>query len=90
MKTYSLPGSLQSASATRTPLLPLLDVEIDGSDVTNLAAATLSVQNNISWTPYETLQASLSVTSASNAMYPSSYSLKDRVVSGNITQFHTK
>ena len=31
----------------------------------------------------------MSVTSASNAMYPSSYSLNDRVVSGNITQFNT-
>lgn len=88
-ESYSLPGTLQSASATRTPTKPLLDVEIDGSDVTNLATATLSVQNNIQWTPYETLQASLSVTSASNAMYPSSYSLSDRVVSGNITQFNT-
>lgn len=88
-ENYSLPGTLQSASATRTPTKPLLDVEIDSTDVSNLATATLSVQNNIEWTPFETLQASLSVTSASNAMYPSSYSLSDRVVSGNITQFNT-
>ena len=88
-ENYSLPGNLQSASATRTPTKPLLDVEIDSTDVSNLATATLSVQNNINWTPYETLQASLSVTSASNAMYPSKYSLTDRVVSGNITQFNT-
>ena len=88
-ENYSLPGNLQSASATRTPTKPLLDVEIDSTDVSNLVTATLSVQNNINWTPYETLQASLSVTSASNAMYPSKYSLTDRVVSGNITQFNT-
>ena len=88
-ENYSLPGNLQSATATRTPTKPLLDVEIDGSDVSNLVTATLSVQNNIQWTPFETLQASLSVTSASNAMYPSNYSLNNRVVSGNITQFHT-
>jgi hypothetical protein len=54
-----------------------------------LVAATLQVQNNIQWTPYETLQNSLSVTNASNAMYPSDYSLTDRNVSGNITQFIT-
>ena len=88
-ENFSLPGTLQSASATRTVLKPLLDVEVGGSDVSNLQAATLQVQNNIDWTPYETLQNSLSVTSASNAMYPSSYSLKERVVSGNITQFFT-
>lgn len=87
--SYSLPGTLQSASTTRTPTKPLLDVEVDGTDVPNLVSATLSVQNNINWTPYETLQNSLSVTSASNAMYPSNYSLNDRVVSGNITQYLT-
>ena len=88
-ESFSLPGSLQSASTTRTPTKPLLDVEVGGSDVSNLVATTLQVQNNINWTPYETLQNSLSVTNASNAMYPSSYSLNDRVVSGNITQFFT-
>ena len=87
--SYSLPGTLQSASATRTPTKPLLDVEVDGTNVSNLVSATLSVQNNINWTPYETLQNSLSVTSASNAMYPSNYSLNDRVLSGNITQYLT-
>ena len=86
---YSLPGSLVSASSTRTPTLSLLDIEVDSTDVPNLATATLQVQNNINWTPFETLQNSLSVTSASNAMYPTTYTLGDRVVSGNITQYIT-
>ena len=87
--SYSLPGSLVSASSTRTPTLSLLNVEVDSTDVPNLATATLQVQNNINWTPFETLQNSLSVTSASNAMYPTTYTLGDRVVSGNITQYLT-
>jgi len=84
---FSLPGTLQSASATRTPVKALLDVEVGGSDVSNLVSATLSVQNNITWTPYETLHNSLSVTNASNAMYPTTYTLEERVVAGNITQY---
>ena len=87
--SYSLPGSLVNASSTRTPTLSLLDVEVDSTDVPNLATATLQVQNNINWTPFETLQNSLSVTSASNAMYPTTYTLGDRIVSGNITQYLT-
>jgi hypothetical protein len=87
---YSLPGSLVSASSTRTPTLSLIDVEVGGSDVSNIISATLSVQNDISWTPYETLQSSLSVTNASNAMYPSGFTLGRRVVSGNITQYITE
>ena len=88
-ETYSLPGSLQSASSTRTPTLSLIDVEVSGSDVSNLVSAVLTIQNEISWTPYETLQNSLSVTSASNAMYPSGYTLERRVISGNIVQYLT-
>jgi len=88
-ENYSLPGTLQSASSTRTPTLSLLDVEVSGTDVSNLVSAVLTIQNEISWTPYETLQNSLSVTSASNAMYPSGYTLDRRVISGNITQFLT-
>ena len=88
-ESFSLPGNLQSTSTTRTPTKPLLDVLVSSSAVSNLVAATLQVQNNIQWTPYETLQNSLSVTNATNAMYPSDYSLVDRNVSGNITQFHT-
>jgi len=87
--SYSLPGSLVSASSTRTPTLSLIDVEVGGSDVSNIISATLSVQNEIEWTPYETLQSSLSVTSASNVMYPSEYTLGRRVVSGNIVQYVT-
>ena len=82
--SYSLPGSLVSASSTRTPTLSLIDVEVGGSDVSNIISATLSVQNEIEWTPYETLHSSLSVTNASNAMYPSGFTLGRRVVSGNI------
>ena len=89
-ESYSLPGNLQSASATRTPTVPILRVDIGGNEQPNVAAATISVQNNINWTPYETLQNSLNVNNVvANVMYPSSYSLNDRVVSGNVTQFMT-
>ena len=87
--SFSLPGSLVSTSSTRTPTLSLLDVEVDSVDIPNLITTTLQVQNNINWTPFETLQNSLSVTSAGNAMYPTTYTLGDRVVSGNITQYIT-
>ena len=87
--SYSLPSSLVSASSTRTPTTNIIDVEVGGSDVSNIISATLSVQNDIQWTPYETLHNSLSVTNASNAMYPSGFTLGRRVVSGNIVQYVT-
>ena len=87
--SYSLPHSQVSASSTRTPTLSIIDVEVGGTDVANIISATLSVQNEIEWTPYETLHNSLSVTNASNAMYPSGFTLGRRVVSGNIVQYVT-
>ena len=87
--TYTVPGSVVSSSATYTPTTPVLDVEIGGTDVPNLVSATLQVQNNTNYKGYETLQNSLSVTNNTNAMYPSGFSLDNRVVSGNITQFLT-
>ena len=87
--SYSLPSSLVSASSTRTPTTNLIDVSVGGSSVSNIISATVSVQNDIEWTPYETLHNSLSVTNASNAMYPSGFTLGRRVVSGNIVQYLT-
>jgi hypothetical protein len=43
----------------------------------------------VEWTPYETLTASLAVTNSSNAMFPSTYTLESRIVSGEIRQYQT-
>lgn len=88
-QNFSLPGSLVASSSTRTPHLAILDVELDGTDIANLVSSTLSVQNNIEWTPYEDVHSSLNVTDASNAMYPKKHTISNRVVSGNITQYLT-
>ena len=87
--TFTVPGTVVSSSATYTPTTPVLDVEIGGTDVPNLVNATLQVQNNTNYKGFETLQNSLSVTNNTNAMYPSGFTLDNRVVSGNITQFLT-
>ena len=88
-QSFTIPGSTASQSSTRTPVVPILDVERGGSDISRLISATLSVQNNPDWTPFETLQNSLSVTNQDNAMYPNKHTLNRRVVSGNITQYMT-
>ena len=86
---FTVPGTVVSPSATYTPITPVLDVELGGTDVPNLVGATLAVQNNTKFKGYDTLQDSLSVTNNTNAMYPNGFLLEDRVVSGNITQFLT-
>ena len=88
-ESYSIPGSAQSLSSSRTPLLVYPVISIDSLSMNSLISASLQIQNDIEWTPYETLQDSLSVTSSSNAMFPSAYTITGRVVSGAIRQYQT-
>jgi len=88
-ESYTIPGSAQSESATRTPLLVYPHVVLGSLSMLSIIGVTVSIQNNIDWTPFETLQDSLAVTNSSNAMYPSAYTVTERVVSGAITQYQT-
>tara|TARA_B110000858_G_scaffold192154_1_gene242454 strand:+ start:877 stop:1800 length:924 start_codon:yes stop_codon:yes gene_type:complete len=88
-ESYSIPGELQSETSTRTPLQVFPVLTIDSLDMNNLISANLQIQNDITWTPFETLQESLAVTNSSNAMFPSSYTVDNRIVSGTVTQYQT-
>ena len=88
-ESYSIPGNLASESATRTPLLVYPLVSIDSLDMNNIISTTFQIQNDINWTPYSTLQKSLSVTDSSNIMRPSSYVVEKRIISGAIQQYQT-
>ena len=88
-ESYTIPGSAQSESATRTPLLVYPHVTLGSLSMLSIIGVTVSIQNNLDWTPFETLHDSLAVTNSSNAMYPSAYTVTERVVSGAITQYQT-
>ena len=82
-------GSNQLPSTTRTPLLTYPSVSLDSLSMNSIISVTLSIQSDVQWAPFETLQKSLSVTNSSNAMFPSAYTVSNRVVSGAITQYQT-
>jgi len=88
-ESYSIPGNAQSESATRTPLLVFPVLTLDSLNMDSLIGASLRISNNIQWTQFETLQNSLSVTNSSNAMYPDTYTVSDRTVSGELRQYQT-
>jgi len=82
-------GTIQSESSTRTPLLVYPEVTLDSLNMTSIIGLTVQIQNDIQWTPYENLHSSLGVTDSSNAMFPSTYTVVKRIVSGAITQYQT-
>ena len=88
-ESYSIPGSAQSESSTRTPVQVYPVITADSLDMNNIISATLQLQNNINWTPFTNLHNRLSLTSSSNAMFPSDYTLGTRIISGEIRQYQT-
>jgi len=88
-ESYTIPGSAQSESATRTPLLIYPVITLDSLNMNSLLGASLRISTDIEWTPFQTLQSSLSVTNSSNAMFPSTYTISGRTVSGEIRQYQT-
>jgi hypothetical protein len=84
-ESYTIPGSLQSESSTRTPLIIYPVVSVSGLDMNSILGVTVSIQNDISWNPFETLHQSLN----SATMFPSAYTVTGRVVSGAIQQYQT-
>ena len=88
-ESYTIPGSLQSETSTRTPLQVYPAVSVDSLNMSNIISVNIQIQNDIQWTPFETLHQSLAVTNSSNAMFPSAYTVQNRIVSGTIQQYQT-
>ena len=78
----ALPRSVAARSATRTYNKSIVQITLNGADVTSdLSSASLELQNNISWIPWLTLQNSNTI------MFPQQYTLDTRVVAGNINRY---
>jgi len=78
-----------SRSANRThQRMDYLLVSVDGTTLTEgLYKVSVELQNEIKWTPYETVNEALNATNASTSMYPSSFTLGKRNLSGSIGQY---
>ena len=89
-ENVTIPGTLQSEGTSRTPLLvyPVLTLPaITSNPITSIVSMVFQLTNSVSFVEYETLQKSLNVTSSANAMYPSTYQIAERTVSGTIVQY---
>jgi outer membrane phospholipase A len=65
-----------------------LSVSVDSTSLTEgIYEVSVELQNDIEWTPYETVNNALNVTNAATSMYPSSFTLKKRILSGSIGQY---
>ncbi len=86
----TLSGTLQTRTATRSYTIPQkLIVTIEGTTIPSVLSVSLELQNEITWTPYATVNGALSATNPDTTMYPSSFSLSKKILSGSITAYLT-
>lgn len=88
LRGQTLQGSLQSRNTTKTYSIPQsLFTTINNTSRVYVVSHTLELQNDIEWTPYTTVNAALDVTTAGTTMYPSSFSLSKKILSGTIVEY---
>jgi len=77
-------------NARTEQLSRFLSVSVDSRDLTDgLYKVAIELQNDIKWTPYETVNDALLVTDAATSMYPSNFTLEKRILSGSVGQYVT-
>lgn len=88
--TYTVPGTLFTRSATTTfQTHSRMSVSIDSIEQDFIKTITISLKNDIQWLNNDTLHKSLVVTSADNTIYPDSFILAGRTLSGAVEQYIT-
>lgn len=89
--SYTIPGTVQSRATTRTFLrMTEQEVTLGGVDISSLVyKISVELQNDISWTPYTTVQGAIGTTDASTSMFPTAFTVNKRVLAGNIGKYIT-
>ena len=86
---FTIDESPAEEFTTRTPLMVYPVITADSLNMDNIISVNLQIQNNITWTPFETLHKSLSVANnnVETIMFPATYTLENRTASGEIRQY---
>jgi hypothetical protein len=86
-ESFTIPGTAQSESSTRTPLLVYPFLVMDSLNMTSIISCNLQIQNNIDWVENQTVHNTQAVTSSSNAVFPTDYTVGSRTISGEVRQY---
>ena len=86
---FTTPGVIVADSTTRTHLISEEHtVTLGSSDISDsVFSIKAELQNDIQWTPYQTVNEGLEVTNAATAMYPSSFTINSKTLAGSIGRY---
>jgi len=84
----TLSETFVSTPSTLTRIIPKIEVTLDLTDITSCVfGISAELQNEVKWTGYETVNQGLNVTDNTNAMYPSGFTVSQKIFSGNIRRY---
>lgn len=84
----TLSETFVSTPSTLTRIIPKIEVTLDLTDITSCVfGVSAELQNEVTWTGYETVNQGLNVTDNTNAMYPSGFTVSQKIFSGNIRRY---
>jgi len=86
----AIPGTLQTAGTTTTTyIVPDLSTFTLGSDDVSksIVGMTVSLQNDINWNNYNTVQGATTATNAATSQYPTNFTVGTKVLSGTISKY---
>ena len=87
--SYSYPGTLQTRASTTTyNLANILTFTWDSTDYSShVESINFELQNQLEWTPYTTVHEGINATDVASIMYPTAYTIKKRILAGNIRKY---
>ena len=87
--TGAIPGGSDPTPTTSTYIVPDLSTFTLGSDDVSkgIVGMTVSLQNNINWNNYNTVQGGTTATNAATSQYPENFSVGTKVLSGTISKY---
>jgi len=85
----TLSETFVSTPSTLTRIIPKIEVTLASTtDITSCVfGVSAELQNEVKWTGYETVNQGLNVTDNTNAMYPSGFTVSQKIFSGNIRRY---
>lgn len=83
---YTHTGYVQTSN-TSFAIARAMQVTVNGTILPHIHSVNVELQNNITWIPNKTLQASKSATNTATSIYPANYVLQSRELAGSITQY---
>jgi len=93
---FTIPGTIQTRDVSRTynrlsDLKVTLHTGTSSEEIisTDLVSLTVELQNNIKWTPFVIISGICATTPVVTLMYPTTFTISKRVLSGTVTRYLT-